>query len=65
MRFAIALKESHQLARPVLIKSGPAPFLRVGTRAYGFPFMLDVLAEGKSVFAQTIGTDAWEDLKWH
>ena len=61
--FAIPLKESHRLSRLILRKAGQAPFLRVGTRAYGFPFVLDVLAEGKSVFAQTIGTDAWEDLK--
>ncbi len=61
--FAIPLKESHRLSRLVVRKAGPAPFLRVGTRAYGFPFVLDVVIEGTSVATQTIGTDAWEDLK--
>jgi hypothetical protein len=61
--FAIPLKESHSQSRLIVEKAGPAPFLRVGTRAYGFPFVLDVAVEGKSVFSQTIGTDAWEDLK--
>ena len=61
--FAIPLKESHRLSRMIVKKIGRAPFLRVGTRAYGFPFVLNVVVEGKSVFAQTIGTDAWEDVK--
>ena len=61
--FAIPLKENDRLSRLIVRKAGPAPFLRVGTRAYGFPFVLDVVVEGESVSAQTIGTDAWEDLK--
>jgi len=61
--FAVPLKESDRLSRLTVRKAGPAPYLRIGTRAYGFPFVLDVVVEGKSVSAQTIGTDTWEDLK--
>jgi len=61
--FAVPLKESRGPSRLILGKTGQAPFLRVGTRAYGFPFVLDVVVEDESIFTRTVGTDAWKDFR--
>jgi hypothetical protein len=38
--------------------------LRIGTKAYGFPFILKVKDDnGKELLTKQIGTDNWEDLK--
>jgi len=42
---------------------GKCRFLRVGAKAYGFPFILKVYVSGKEAFRRRIGTDAWADLK--
>ena len=43
--------------------AGKCRCLRIGTRAYGFPYILEVLVEGKPVYSKLVGVKAWEDLK--
>jgi hypothetical protein len=68
--FAIPLKTEHrrsqQLGHPPQIKItnlGKGKFLRVGTEAYHFPFLLKVYVRKEEVFSRTIGEKAWSDLK--
>jgi len=61
--FCIPNRKSHRLSR--IFWDGPrqAAILRIGTRGYGFSFLLNVLVGEKQVFSQTIGTDSWADLR--
>ena len=61
--FCIPSKKSHKLSR--LFWDGPAEgkVLRIGTMAYNFPYVLNVLVGGKQVFSRTVGKDAWQDLR--
>ena len=69
--FAIPLKESHVGAdgkqtgpgRTTMRNVGQCKFLRIGVKAYGFPFVLRVLVGGKQQFSQTIPKERWSDLK--
>lgn len=42
---------------------GKCKFLRVGTKGYGFPFILRARRGEKVIFSSRVGTDAWADLK--
>lgn len=61
--FCIPNKKSQRLSR--IFWEGPAmgKVLRIGTRGYGFPFLLNVLVGDKSLFSKAIGKDNWEDLR--
>ncbi|HUT31958.1 MAG TPA: hypothetical protein VNE39_00645 [Planctomycetota bacterium] len=61
--FCIPLKKSNKPSR--LFWDGPAKgrLLRIGTMAYNFPYVLNVLVGDKQAFSKAIGKDAWEDLK--
>jgi hypothetical protein len=70
--FCIPNKKSDKLSRlmsePRALASGLAAPSRsrlrwVGTMAYGFPYLLNVLVGSKQLFSKTIGKDKWEDLK--
>lgn len=61
--FTVPLKKSDRPARLFVKDPGGAELLRIGVRAYNFPFVLNVVAEGKEVFSKTIGPKEWEDLK--
>jgi hypothetical protein len=38
-------------------------FLRIGTKAYNFPYLLKVYRQGEEIFSQKVGTQTWVDLK--
>ena len=61
--FSIPNKKSNRLSRLFVTNHGRCRFLRIGTRAYGFSFVLNVVVGGKTIFSRTVGTNAWEDLK--
>ena len=61
--FTIPAKKSRRLSRMTVSNHGKGKFLRVGARAYGFPFLLNVVIEGQQVFSKTIDKKDWEDLK--
>jgi hypothetical protein len=42
---------------------GKGTVLRVGTKGFGFPYLLKVSIAGKEVLAQTISEKQWSDLK--
>ena len=43
--------------------AGKCKFLRVGAKAYGFPFVLRARVGEKELFSKPIGKDDWDDLK--
>ncbi|MFH0909943.1 MAG: hypothetical protein V1918_00295 [Planctomycetota bacterium] len=49
--------------RVIVHNPGKGRFLRIGVKAEEVPFQLEVLVERKALLSQTIGPDAWEDLK--
>ena len=61
--FCIPNKKSRLLS--TLVWDGPAKgkVLRIGTMAYNFPYLLNVLVGEKQVFSKTIGKDSWDDLR--
>ena len=61
--FCIPHKKSKSLSR--IVWNGPVKgrVLRVGTRAYGFPFVLNVLVGDRQVFSRRVGKGAWSDLE--
>jgi hypothetical protein len=61
--FSVPLRKSRETAKIVMTNFGKCQNVRIGTRAYGFSFVLNVVVEGKQLFSQTVGTDKWEDLK--
>ena len=61
--FCLPAKKSKRPARAVWRGPVKGGVLRIGTRAYGFPYVLNVLAGGKQIFSQRIGKDAWQDLR--
>ena len=68
--FAVPLKASsppaQKLGHPTrltMTNVGKLPFLRIGAKGYGFPFVLKVYAGGKEIFSQTVNEKAWSDLK--
>jgi hypothetical protein len=62
--FAIPTRKSHRQSRIVTRNAGRCSTLRIGTRGYGFSFVLNVLVgdAAEPIFTKTIGTGAWEDL---
>lgn len=42
---------------------GRCRFLRIGTKAYGFAFIMKVYVSGREVFSRRIDTNNWSDLK--
>ena len=61
--FCIPSKKSKRLSRIVWDGSAKGRVLRVGTRAYGFPFVLNVLVDDRQVFSRRVGKGPWSDLK--
>ena len=68
--FGVPLKADHprsvRLGHPphVTIQNvGKCRFLRVGTKAYNFPYVLNVLVDGREILSQTISEKTWSDLK--
>lgn len=68
--FATPLKadarRAQRLGHPprIYFESAPAgKFLRIGTKAYNFPYVLRVYLEGQQIFSQTIAEKSWTDLK--
>lgn len=61
--FCIPSKKSKRLSRAVWQGPIRGSVLRVGTRAYGFPYLLNVLAGDQQLLSQRIGKDAWQDLR--
>jgi hypothetical protein len=60
--FCVPSRKSSRDSRLVTTNVGGCKVLRVGIKAYGFPFTLNVLAGGKTLLTKTIGKDSWEDL---
>jgi hypothetical protein len=42
---------------------GKGKILRIGTKGYGFPYLLRVLDGEKEIFTQTVEKEPWSDLK--
>lgn len=61
--FCIPSKKSRRLSRVVWTGPVRGKVLRVGTRAYGFPYVLNVVVGDRTIRSQTIGKDAWADLR--
>ena len=61
--FCIPSKKSKRLSRVVWDGPVQGRVLRVGTRAYGFPYVLNVVEGGRQVSSTRVGRDAWCDLK--
>ncbi len=59
---AVLAKLGHP-TRITLRNVGRCRYLRASARAYGFPFILKAYVADKEVFARTIGTGAWADVK--
>jgi len=68
--FAIPLKPDHPRAQKLghaprvgMVNLGKCSLLRVGIKAYNFPFVLKVQAAGRELFSRQISPAAWSDLK--
>ena len=61
--FTVPAKKSKRLSRVILKNHGKGKVLRIGARAYGFSFLLNVVAGEKRIFSKTVGKKNWEDLK--
>lgn len=61
--FCVPNKKSQQTSRMYTRNIGKGQVLRVGTQGYNFTYDLRVLVDDKEIFYQTIGKDAWEDLR--
>ncbi len=55
-------RDSKDLSRMTWLGPVKGTSLRIGTRAYGFPFVLKVNVGKKEIFSQKIGKNAWTDL---
>jgi hypothetical protein len=68
--FGIPLRSEHPRAqkfghapRVSIVNLGKCSFLRIGIKAYNFPFVLKVQAGGRELFSRQISPAVWSDLK--
>jgi len=61
--FCLPSKKSSRLSRVVWEGPVKGKFLRIGTRAYGFSYVLNVVVGEQQLLSRTIGTDSWTDVK--
>jgi hypothetical protein len=61
--FCIPSKKSKRLSSVAWEGPVKGKFLRIGTRAYGFPYILNVVVGETQIFSRKVGRDSWTDVK--